>query len=155
MEIRAATSSDIDALLRLSHQIGALHFEQAPHAFVAPSLAEREFMLNALNDPARLFLLAQRDNQIVGFITAIIAKNEAVPFLLKDPICRVGTLVVDENERTSGIGRMLMTQCQQWAKQQGAIQMRLEVMSFNYDAQAFYEKLGFAVLSKTLWMPIG
>lgn len=29
MEIRAATLSDLDALLWLSHQIGALHFEQA------------------------------------------------------------------------------------------------------------------------------
>jgi len=154
MDIRRALKSDIDSLLHLNHQIGVLHFNNAPEAFVAPSSEERAFLLNAINDPARLFLVAEISGEVVGFVTAMVTQNEAIPFLVKTPICRVGTIVVDENTRASGVGRQLMAKCTEWAKAQGAEQIRLEVMSFNRDAQQFYTKLGFEEQSKTLWKPI-
>ncbi len=96
MEIREAQASDIDSLLRLNCQIGIMHFENAPEAFVEPSFEEKEFLLNALNDQSRLFLVAEVSGAVVGFITATVSQNEVVPFLVKTPICRVGTIVVDE-----------------------------------------------------------
>ncbi|EHD1699037.1 GNAT family N-acetyltransferase [Vibrio vulnificus] len=154
MEIREAQASDIDSLLRLNYQIGIMHFENAPEAFVEPSFEEKEFLLNALNDQSRLFLVAEVSGAVVGFITATVSQNEVVPFLVKTPICRVGTIVVDENARTSGIGTQLMAKCSDWAKSQGAEQIKLEVMAFNSHAQKFYTKLGFAEQSKTLWKTV-
>ncbi|MDW6004909.1 GNAT family N-acetyltransferase [Vibrio mangrovi] len=143
MIIRKAEATDVDGLLTLNYQIGKLHFENVPQAFVEPSDADRNFLLEALRDETRLFLLAEIEDKVVGFITAIITKNETVPFLVTCPICRIGTIVVDENCRASGIGSELMSVCTDWAKTQGAEQMRLEVMSFNETAQRFYDKLGF------------
>ncbi|AOV89703.1 GNAT family N-acetyltransferase [Vibrio parahaemolyticus] len=154
MEIREAQASDIDSLLRLNYQIGIMHFENAPEAFVEPSFEEKEFLLNALNDQSRLFLVAEVSGAVVGFITATVSQNEVVPFLVKTPICRVGTIVVDESARTSGIGTQLMAKCSDWAKSQGAEQIKLEVMAFNSHAQKFYTKLGFAEQSKTLWKTV-
>ncbi|MEK2003074.1 GNAT family N-acetyltransferase [Vibrio parahaemolyticus] len=114
MEIREAQASDIDSLLRLNYQIGIMHFENAPEAFVEPSFEEKEFLLNALNDQSRLFLVAE----------------------------------------VSGIGTQLMAKCSDWAKSQGAEQIKLEVMAFNGHAQKFYTKLGFAEQSKTLWKTV-
>ncbi|MDF4592856.1 GNAT family N-acetyltransferase [Vibrio parahaemolyticus] len=151
MEIREAQASDIDSLLRLNYQIGIMHFENAPEVFVKPSSEEKEFLLNALNDQSRLFLVAEVSGAVVGFITATVSQNEVIPFLIKTPICRVGTIVVDESARASGIGTQLMAKCSDWAKSQGAEQIRLEVMVFNGHAQKFYAKLGFAEQSKTLW----
>ncbi|EOK5711854.1 N-acetyltransferase family protein [Vibrio parahaemolyticus] len=154
MEIREAQASDIDSLLRLNYQIGIMHFENAPEAFVEPSFEEKEFLLNALNDQSRLFLVAEVSGAVVGFITATVSQNEVVPFLVKTPICRVGTIVVDESVRVSGIGTQLMAKCSDWAKSQGAEQIKLEVMAFNCHAQKFYTKLGFAEQSKTLWKTV-
>ncbi|HAS7003420.1 TPA: GNAT family N-acetyltransferase [Vibrio parahaemolyticus] len=154
MEIREAQASDIDSLLRLNYQIGIMHFENAPEAFVEPSSEEKEFLLSALNDQSRLFLVAEVSGAVVGFITATVSQNEVVPFLVKTPICRVGTIVVDESARVSGIGKQLMAKCSDWAKSQGAEQIRLEVMAFNGHAQKFYAKLGFAEQSKTLWKTV-
>ncbi|TOG45219.1 GNAT family N-acetyltransferase [Vibrio parahaemolyticus] len=151
MEIREAKASDIDSLLRLNYQIGIMHFENAPEAFVEPSFEEKEFLLNALNDQSRLLLVAEVSGAVVGFITATVSQNEVIPFLVKTPICRVGTIVVDESARASGIGTQLMAKCSDWAKSQGAEQIRLEVMAFNGHTQKFYAKLGFAEQSKTLW----
>lgn len=155
MEVRKADESDIESLLRLNHQIGVMHFENAPQVFVPPSPAEKEFLLNALSDSSRLFLVAEVADNVVGFVTATITINEVIPFLVNSPICRVGTIVVDESARISGIGSQLMRKCTEWAKSQGAEQIRLEVMSFNGSAQEFYYKLGFEEQSKILWKPVG
>ena len=152
--VRRAERSDIDALLRLSHQLGLTHFDNAPEAFVQPSDAEKDFLLSALDETARVFLVAEIDGDIVGFVTAKITRNESIPFLISSPICRVGTIVVDEASKGSGIGRMLMSHCDDWAKAQGAEQIRLEVMSFNEDAERFYKELGYKDQSKTLWKPV-
>lgn len=132
--VRRAERSDVDSLLRLNHQLGLIHFDNAPEAFVQPSDAEKDFLLSALNETDRVFLVAEIDSDIVGFATAKITRNESIPFLISTPICRVGTIVVDEASRGYGIGRSLMSHCHDWARSQGAEQIRLEVMSFNDDA---------------------
>ncbi|MDW6092584.1 GNAT family N-acetyltransferase [Vibrio rhizosphaerae] len=144
MKIRHAEVTDIDALLVLSEQIGMLHFENAPFAFNKPSAADKLFWLNMLNhDESSLFLLVESDRQVVGFLTAMMTQNDTIPFIVDCPICRVGTIVIDEKHRASGIGTKLMAACEHWAKSRGAAQIRLEVMTFNQSAQKFYQQLGF------------
>ncbi|WP_087026581.1 GNAT family N-acetyltransferase [Thaumasiovibrio subtropicus] len=154
MKVRNAVRTDIVDLLRLNYQIGVLHFENAPESFVEPTSEERAFLLSALDNPSRLFVVAEVDDEIVGFITATVTQNEAIPFLVKTPICRIGTLVVDEGIRATGVGTRLVAHCTQWAESQGATQIRLEVMAFNKAAQAFYAKLGFTEQSKMMWKAV-
>lgn len=139
MEIRKAQEQDIDAILELNRQIGEIHFEQAPQVFCPPSPEERTFLLAAIAAEGRLFCVAEQEGAVVGFLTARIDINETIPFLSKEPICRIGTVVVDEGRRSQGIG-----------KAHGAHQIRLEVMSFNERAKALYEALGFKMLSQTM-----
>ncbi|MAY72673.1 MAG: GNAT family N-acetyltransferase [Halomonas sp.] len=154
MGVRRADRSDIVSLLRLNHQLGLTHFNNAPEAFVQPSDAEKDFLLTALDETDRVFLVAEVAGDIVGFVTAKITRNESIPFLISSPICRVGTLVVDEASIGYGIGRKLMSHCHDWAISQGAEQIRLEVMSFNENAERFYKELGYKDQSKTLWKPV-
>ncbi|MEL6174008.1 GNAT family N-acetyltransferase [Aeromonas dhakensis] len=139
MEIRKAREQDIDAILELNRQIGEIHFAQAPQVFCPPSPEERAFLLAAIAAEGRLFCVAEQEGAVAGFLTARIDINETIPFLSKEPICRIGTLVVDEGHRSQGIG-----------KAQGASQLRLEVMAFNERAKALYERLGFKILSQTM-----
>jgi len=150
MSIRKACETDIDSLLELNRQIGEFHHANAPNIFVKPSEAERAFLLKALSDTERLFLVAVLAEKVVGFLTAIINKNEVIPFIAKDPICRVGTIVIDQNHRSSGIGQELMKACKEWAESSGAVEIRLEVMEFNGKAQDFYDKLGFKTQSRIM-----
>ncbi|WP_282067168.1 GNAT family N-acetyltransferase [Vibrio rotiferianus] len=150
MKIRPATPDDLNALFDLNKQINELHHLHAPLAFVAPSEEDRTFLRNMLADEARLFLVAEEGQQVLGFITATITQNETISFLIKDPICRIGTIVVDENQKSKGVGRALMATVEQWARESGAIQVRLEVMEFNRDAQQFYDRLGFVPNSRLM-----
>ena len=155
MRTRDAVEADLEALLVLNEQIGTFHFENAPEAFIKPSAADKEFLQNSLRDKSRLFLVAEIESKVVGFLTAIITKNEIIPFLVNCPICRVGTIVVDEKCRASGVGTELMSVCSKWAASQGAEQIKLEVMAFNQLAQKFYEKLGFKDQSHIMCKLIG
>ncbi len=150
MEIRKAREQDIDAILELNRQIGEVHFAQAPQVFCPPSPEERAFLLAAIAAEGRLFCVAEQDGAVAGFLTARIDINETIPFLSKEPICRIGTLVVDEGHRSRGIGKALIAHCDEWGKAQGASQLRLEVMAFNERAKALYERLGFKMLSQTM-----
>ncbi len=150
MEIRKAQEQDIDAILELNRQIGEIHFEQAPQVFCPPSPEERAFLLAAIAAEGRLFCVAEQEGAVVGFLTARIDINETIPFLSKQPICRIGTVVVDEGYRSQGIGKALIAHCDEWGKVQGTHQIRLEVMAFNERAKALYEALGFKMLSQTM-----
>ena len=150
MKIRSATPDDLDTLFDLNKQINELHHLYAPQAFVAPSEEDRTFLINMLADEERLFLVAEESQQVLGFITATITQNETISFLIKDPICRIGTIVVDENQKSKGFGRALMAAVEQWARESGATQVRLEVMEFNHNAQQFYDKLGFVPNSRLM-----
>jgi ribosomal protein S18 acetylase RimI-like enzyme len=150
MDIRKACEGDIDDLLALNKQIGEYHYQHAPDVFTKPSEAEKEFLINALNDTDRLFLVASLGDHVIGFLTATINKNESIPFLSKESICRINTIVVDQDYRKRGIGHKLILSCDAWAVKLGAHQVRLEVMEFNESAQQFYEKLGFKTSSKIL-----
>lgn len=150
IHIRQATPNDLDGIFQLNLQINSLHFANAPEAFVAPSEADREFLAQALENKERLFLVAEREQQILGFLTAMITQNGTVSFLIKDPICRVGTIVVDEEQKQQGIGRQLLQACEQWARDANATQVRLEVMEFNQPAQRFYDNQGFKTNSRIM-----
>ncbi|MFQ2382868.1 GNAT family N-acetyltransferase [Aeromonas dhakensis] len=150
LEIRKAREQDIDAILELNRQIGEIHFAQAPQVFCPPSPEERAFLLAAIAAEGRLFCVAEQEGAVAGFLTARIDINETIPFLSKEPICRIGTLVVDEGHRSRGIGKALIAHCDEWGKAQGASQLRLEVMAFNERAKALYERLGFKMLSQTM-----
>ncbi|MGK8177875.1 N-acetyltransferase family protein [Aeromonas dhakensis] len=150
LEIRKAREQDIDAILELNRQIGEIHFAQAPQVFCPPSPEERAFLLAAIATEGRLFCVAEQEGAVAGFLTARIDINETIPFLSKEPICRIGTLVVDEGHRSQGIGKALIAHCDEWGKAQGASQLRLEVMAFNERAKAIYERLGFKMLSQTM-----
>ncbi|HEH9394138.1 TPA: GNAT family N-acetyltransferase [Aeromonas salmonicida] len=143
MEIRKAQEPDIDAILELNRQIGEIHYEHYPEVFCPPSPEERAFLLTAIAAEGRLFCVAELGGAVVGFLTARIDINESIPFLSKQPICRIGSVVVDEKHRGRGIGKELIAHCDSWAKARDACQIRLEVMSFNERAKSLYESLGF------------
>ncbi|HHQ4686092.1 GNAT family N-acetyltransferase [Aeromonas veronii] len=150
MEIRKATALDIDAIVELNRQIGEIHHAHYPEVFCPPSPEERAFLLDAIAAEGRLFCVAEQDGRVVGFLTARIDINETVPFFTKQPVCRIGSVVVDELHRSHGIGKALLAHCDEWAKARDAQQIRLEVMAFNERAKALYASLGFKVQSQIM-----
>ncbi|WP_299690349.1 GNAT family N-acetyltransferase [uncultured Vibrio sp.] len=155
MQIRTGKVTDIRAILALSGQINRQHHLGAPMVFAPCSLGfadSEEYWLGLMIDPVGTFLVAVDDQQVVGFLVGKVTQNKGVSFIKSHKVARVNTIVVNDQVQGRGIGKSLMKSFNQWAQARGAVELRLEVMEFNQQAQGFYESLGMETQSRTMSM---
>ncbi|MFH8776157.1 GNAT family N-acetyltransferase [Streptomyces sp. NPDC017958] len=100
-----------------------------------------------IEDPDRLLLVADRDGEIVGHVTGVVAEASAMK-----PV-KVATLVsmyVQPAYRREQIGGRLIREFTAWAKEKEAVLAEVTAYSSNTEAVRFYERNGFAAKSVTL-----
>lgn len=126
----APTPADADALARLCVQLGYP--------------AEPGVMIDRVNRLARdenaRALVAQQGNDIIGLTTIHLRytiNHEA-------PIAQLTLLVVDESNRTHGVGRALVEAAEAWARERGSKRIVVTTALQRAGAHAFYEKLSYA-----------
>lgn len=130
MNIRCACLSDAGAICHLNSR--AFGYEFAPEA----TRRRLEVILNKTTD---MIFIAEADGRVVGYAHAAdyeCTYSEALKNLL--------AIAVDESARERGAGRALMAAVEDWARESGAIGVRL-VSGFNrVGAHKFYTALGYA-----------
>ncbi|EFE72156.1 predicted protein [Streptomyces viridosporus ATCC 14672] len=147
--VRKAEHADVDGLVACSRALFAEDAgtrdpsvnvdwprEHGPQRFAA-----------GIDDPDRLLLVADRDGQIVGHLTGVMAEGSAMK-----PV-RVASLVsmyVQPAYRREQIGGRLIGEFTAWAKEKGAQLAEVTAYSSNTEAIRFYERNGFASKSVTL-----
>ena len=82
--------------------------------------------------------VAETENKIVGWIGA--AQSIMLEVM---PHCEINGLVIDENFRGKGVGKLLIEKVKQWAKEKGNDTLRLHCNVKRTNAHLFYEHLGF------------
>jgi len=129
MTIRPAQSADARAIVDLTMQLG---YE------VAPALvAERLERMTARGD--QQFLVADVDGGVVGWVHVAVME-----FIETGAFAVIGGLVVDRRHRKKGIGRLLMTEAEAWARGHGCPIVRLSSSAFRTESHRFYQHLGYA-----------
>ena len=88
--------------------------------------------------------------ELAGVLVARIYDTPADPAMVPRRRSHVETLVVGARHRRRGIGRLLMGESTAWARAQGATEVVLTTWAGNHEAEAFYERLGYRVLSRVL-----
>ena len=76
MRIRAVKVSDIQFILKLSHQINRQHHQGAPTVFSSPEEADsgsEAYWLGLMLEPEGYFLVAEQDEQVVAFLAGKIS----------------------------------------------------------------------------------
>ena len=88
-------------------------------------------------DPGQSMIAVANDGRrIVGYIAASRAWNNCAD---------VGDFAVDRAFRRHGIGRLLMHEAIEWAREANLPMLRLETQSNNVPACRFYQKVGFRI----------
>lgn len=130
--IRPATGEDAEAIASLSTQLGY------------PSTAERvrsrlESVLHSPDDA--VWVAETAEARVIGWV------HVSVRCLVEsDPEAEIGGLIVDEEHRGSGAGRLLMERAEQWASAKGLPSVYLRSNVVRQAAHAFYTKLGYQVV---------
>lgn len=142
----------VQALLR---EIDDLHAALAPSFFRAAPRAELEWRRLLSDAHGAAFLALEPSAQpMIGVVLVRVYDTPAEPSMQRRRRGHVETLVVTAKRRRHGIGRRLLVSASDWARGQGAVEMVLTTWEGNEAADAFYQRLGYRVLSRILHAPL-
>lgn len=133
MNIRRASQGDLDALLRLYVQLNAGNAgtDASKAAAALEQLAQT---------PGVTLLVAESDGAVVGTVTLVVVPNLTHN---AEPWAQIENMVVDESERSTGVGRQLMEACLALAQAAGCYKVQLQSAEQRTGAHRFYARLGF------------
>jgi len=131
--IREMTANDATAVNTLSKQLGY-------PLSIGQTLQNINMVLQSKDHTA---FVAEYENEIVGWIGAAQAIMIEVM-----PHCEINGLVIDENHRGMGIGKLLIDNVKQWAKEKGNNKIGLHCNVKRTEAHLFYQHLGFTELKQ-------
>lgn len=151
-EIREAKQSDYPDLLPLFEQIDSLHRINLPKQFQKPPGESRKenYYFSLLSDNDVCFLVAEKEDQIVGFIHTVLRETPPYEIFIPRHFAVIDSIVVKENYQRKGVGRKLVEAAHNWAKSKGAEYIDLNVYEFNEKAINFYKDLGYTTISQRL-----
>lgn len=120
-----------------------------PHDFVKSDGSERDepYWLGFLNKENSAIFVAEESGLVVGAVAVSVSSSAPQPFLSFRARGHIATIVVSESYRGKGIGHDLMSAAEVYAKENGAADIKLEVMAFNTNALDFYRELGYGNFS--------
>lgn len=152
--IRLARWEDADALealwWRLLEEQATLDPTFAP-ADDARRRWRNDFMLWVRDRMYRL-LVADRSGKLIGFISA--HQWSPPPIYRQELEVYIDELYVLPDYRRQGIGAQLVAAVRAWAREVGAVRLRLGVLAANHGGLAFWERQHARPFSITLTIPL-
>lgn len=134
--IRAATEKDIPRIMELYRQ---LSFHPEEHKI--PPLKDCKRVFARMSEfPDYSLLVAEEDGKVMGTTVLAILPGMAHG---TSSFAVVEYVVVDENLRSKGIGKLLMEYCMARAKEAGCYKIMLTSDKRRERAHKFYQSLGF------------
>ncbi|PLZ02783.1 GNAT family N-acetyltransferase [Burkholderia sp. WAC0059] len=156
IQYRRATGNDILTLCELGQILNAVHHEARPDIFAdaTPQFARDEaHWLPSLREENRAAFLAEQGRAAVGFITVQVIPL-ASPLLQPLVVGRIGSIGVVQRLQGQGIGRALIALAENWARENEATDMRLNVWAFNERATNLYKEFGYEIRAFEMGKPI-
>ena len=131
--IREMTADDAKAVNILSKQLGyPLSIEQTLQNINA-----------VLENKDHTAFVAEYENKIVGWIGA----SQAIMIEVM-PHCEINGLVIDQDHRGMGIGKLLIDKVKQWAREKNNSKIGLRCNVKRTEAHLFYQHLGFTEIKQ-------
>ncbi len=120
-----------------------------PEAFDASWLSNR---LDKLLDAVDVTIyVAEVDDQVVGLAEVYLRTDEQhIPERVAYQYGYLQSLIVASAFRGRGIGERLLNAAEQWAKERGASELRLETWEHESSPLGFYQEQGYRTLRRTL-----
>ncbi|NOT94268.1 GNAT family N-acetyltransferase [Ferruginibacter sp.] len=126
--IRAAEVEDFESITRLSYQFG----------YIADTKKTKERLSEIIVSNDNCAFVATDSGIVIGWIHGFYTLR-----IQSDPFVEIGGLVVDENYRRKGIGRLLVQKVTEWAKLKNGSTIRVKCNSIRKESHQFYISIGF------------
>jgi aminoglycoside 6'-N-acetyltransferase I len=108
-------------------------------------------LINILNSPREAaFLVRDAQGSASAFINLSL-RSDYVPGATHSPVAYVEGIYVKDEYRNQGIGTALIQSAQQWALNQGCIELASDALIENTASQEFHKKIGFQEVERTVF----
>jgi len=94
--------------------------------------------------------VAESGGCLVGLAEVYLRQDKPDPATVTRCYGYLQSLMVDAAFRRQGIATQLMAAAEGWARERGAVEMRLQTWEFDGDPLTFYTRLGYRTLRRTL-----
>lgn len=147
MIIRRATTTDMNGINKLLHQVLMVHHSGRPDLFKpnAKKYTDAELEQIIADDKMPIFVAVEENapaGEILGYAFCIFQQHIGNNILTDIKTLYIDDLCVDEEKRGLHIGKRLYEYVLCFAKEQGCYNVTLNVWSCNEAAMKFYEKCG-------------
>ena len=153
LRVRRARRDDWSAVCELLREADDLHATLAPDYFRSAPRGPEEWLRLMEEDSGAVFVADPGGGDgrgAIGVLVARIYDTPDNPAMVPRRRLHIETVVVSGKHRRRGVGRRLMEEGALWGRGQGAVEVVLTTWVGNADADAFYERLGYRVLSRVL-----
>ncbi|MFO0686738.1 MAG: GNAT family N-acetyltransferase [Sandaracinus sp.] len=133
------------ALGRLAGELVRFQHSTDPERFFLPSGAEesyRRWLAREIEDDDAIVLVAERDEEIVGYVYGRAERGASALLLTQHVALR--ELLVTQRARRQHVAESLVRQLVSTARARGIPRIVLHAATTNLRAQALFRKLGFA-----------
>jgi ribosomal protein S18 acetylase RimI-like enzyme len=155
LRVRRAQRDDWPAARDLLREVDDLHAALAPEYFRSAPRGESEWVRLLDEDHCAVFVAEPPDAAgALGVLVARIYDTPDNPGMVPRRRLHIETVVVSGNHRRRGAGRRLMDEAAAWGRTHAAVEVVLTTWVGNDDAEAFYQRLGYRVLSRVLYAPL-
>ena len=137
--IRQALINDRAALLKLEQQI--ITVERPFNSAIKPNNAVYYDLDNLFVDDTAILMVADLAGQIIG--TGYAQIRDSKTSLKHSQHAYLGFMFVVAEFRGLGINKLIMEKLIAWSKEQGVLDIYLDVYDANHAAIRAYEKVGF------------
>src|SRR5262245_16889212 len=116
--VRAATQDDYGALGPVIKELDSFHAKALPDFFrhVEDPARSRQWLIDTLQNPEALLLVAEQEGAIVGYLWAQVRQNPDLPMFVPRRWLMIESVGVTETYRGKGVGRALMQVAHEWAQ---------------------------------------
>lgn len=156
--IRLAGLNEREALCKLYHEFHEFHVRGVPERLLSlgeplDTYEHSDLYLTLekiISDEDSVVFVAEASHQLVGFVEVYIRQDEPNPLKVSYRYGHLQSLMVKESFRRQGVGTRLLEAAQQWTREKGATEIRLDTWEFEAGPLLFYEKHRYRTLRRTL-----
>ncbi len=143
MQIRSAKPADVPGVLPMVAKVAALHEQWDPAKFgykPHPEQMYRGWLTARANDPRGVFLVADRDSKLVGFLVATIESE--IPIYRLSEFGFIHDIWIEPEYRNEGIARQLVMLAIEKFRELGVRQVRGDTAAANDPARNLLKSCG-------------
>lgn len=143
MEIRKAKLKEVNEIAILLKQVADIHNKGRPDIFKEKSIEDIiENTKNCIKEQERKILVVEDKEQIIGVAMYKFNNVTDHPYKFNKKILSIEQIVVEEKQRSKGIGKLLLDKIKDIAKEEKCDSIELNCWSFNKRAMEFYKEYG-------------